>query len=186
MFRVKLLQPEVDYETGRVIARHEILEGNYREFYDVADKEKEFDLAIQRHRQRRSLDANSYFHVLVSKIADKIGSSNPEVKNRMLALYGQIETDEDGKPIFMIVRDDIAVEKWNELHLWSTSQTQELKGVVYRVYVAVRGSHTYNTKEMSDLISGTVSEALEAGLTESEIISPKEKKMLKDVYGVKI
>lgn len=186
MFRVKLLQPEVDYQTGRVVARQEIIDGNYREFYDVANKDKEFDLVLQRHRKRRSLDANSYFHVLVSKIADKIGSSNPEVKNRMLALYGQIETDEDGKPIFMIVRDDIAVEKWNELHLWSTSQTQELKGVLYRVYVAVRGSHTYNTKEMSDLISGTVSEALEAGLTESEIISPKEKKMLKDVYGVKI
>ena len=186
MFKVKLLQPEVDYETGRVIARHEIVEGNYREFYDVADKEKEFDLAIQRHRKKRSLDANSYVHVLVSKIADKIGSSNPEVKNRMLALYGQIETDEDGKPIFMIVRDDTPVEKWSELHLWSTSQTQELKGVLYRVYVAVRGSHTYDTKEMSTLIQGTYEEALEAGLTEAEIMSPREKKMLKEVYGVNV
>ena len=186
MFKVKLLQPEVDYETGRVIARQEILEGNYREFFDIADKEKEFDLAIQRHRKKRSLDANSYFHVLVKKIADKIGSSNPEVKNRMLALYGQIKTDEDGKPIFMIVRDDIEVEKWNELHLWSTSQVKELHGILYRVYVAVRGSHTYDTKEMSELISGTISEAREAGLTEAEIMSPREKKMLKEVYGVDV
>ena len=186
MFKVKLLQPEVDYETGRVIARQEVLEGNYREFFDVADKEKEFDLALQRHRQKRSLDANSYFHVLVRKIAEKIGASNPEVKNRMLALYGQVEIDEDGKPVFMIVRDDIAVEKWNELHLWSTSQTHELRGILYRVYVAVRGSHTYDTKEMSELISGTVSEAYEVGLTEAEIMSPREKAMLTEVYGMKL
>ena len=89
MFRIKLLQPEIDYTTRRVIARFEVNEGNYREFYDIADKEKEFDLSIKRHRNKRSLDANAYFHVLCGKIADKIGSSKIEVKNRMIALYGQ-------------------------------------------------------------------------------------------------
>ena len=46
MFRVNLLQPEIDYTTRKVIARFEVNEGNYREFYDIADKEKEFDLSI--------------------------------------------------------------------------------------------------------------------------------------------
>lgn len=186
MFRVKLLQPEIDYETRRVIARQEIIEGNYREFFDVADKEKEFDISIRRHRQRRSLDSNSYWHVLIGKIADKLGTSNAEVKNRLLAQYGQLELDENGKTVFMIVRDDIPVEKWQEIHLRPTSQIQELNGITYRVYMTVRGSHTYDSKEFSTLINGTISEAKEIGIPEAEIISPREKEMLREKYGIEV
>lgn len=186
MFRVRLLQPEIDYETRRVIARQEIIEGNYREFFDVADKDKEFDVSIRRHRQRRSLDANSYFHVLVGKIADKLGTGHAEAKNRMLAQYGQLETDENGKAVFMIVRDDIPVEKWQEIHLRPTSQIQELNGVTYRVYMVVRGSHTYDTAEFSILINGTISEAKEIGIPEAEIISTREREMLREQYGIEV
>ena len=191
MFRVKLLQPEVDYKTGRVIARQEILEGNYREFYDVADKEKEFDLSVRRHRQTRSLDANSYFHVLCGKIAEKIGSSKAEVKNRMISLYGQPYVNE-GKLDYIIVRDDMPVEKWQEIHLQPTAQTKELNGVLYRVYINMRHTgrndldYGYNSREMSILIDGTISEAREAGIPESEIISTREKSMLEQKYGLKI
>ena len=48
----------------------------------------------------------------------------------------------------------------------------------------VRGSHTYNSKEMSVLIDGTISEAIDAGLTEAEIMSTREKKILEEVYGI--
>ena len=191
MFRVRLLQPEVDYDSGRVIARQEILEGNYREFYDVADKEKDYAVSIKRYRRTRSLDANSYFHVLCGKIAEKIGSSKIEVKNRMIALYGQPYVF-DGKLDYIIVRDELPVEKWQEIHLQPTAQTKELNGVLYRVYINMR--HTgkndyddgYNTKEFSLLIDGTVSEAREVGLTEAEIMSTKEREMLEKVYGIRL
>lgn len=186
MFKVRLLQPEIDYTTRRVIARFVVNEGNFREFYDVADKEKDFEISIRRHRQKRSLNANAFFHVLVGKIAQKVGSSEPEVKNRMLGLYGQMELDDDGRPVFMIVRDDVPVEKWQELHLRPTDQTQELKGVRYRVFITLRGSHTYTTQEMSTLIDGTISEAKEAGIPEAEIMSAKDAKLLRDVYGVTV
>lgn len=191
MFTTRLLQPEVDYETGRVIARQEILSGNYREFYDVADKEKEYDLSLKRHRNTRSLNANSYFHVLCGKIADKIGSSKIEVKNRMISLYGQPYVI-DGKLDYLIVRDSLPVEKWESIHLQPTAQTKVLKGIMYRVYINMR--HTgkndeddgYDTQEMSILINGTVSEAREIGLSEAEIMSPNEKRMLEERYGLKI
>ena len=102
----------------------------------------------------------------------------------MLSLYGQMDTDGENKTIFMIVRDDIQVEKWEEIHLRATEQTRELNGILYRVYISIRGSHTYNTKEMSTLIDGTISEAKDAGLTEAEIISTKEAKILREVYGI--
>ena len=186
MFKAKLLQPEVDYKTGHVIARAEILEGNYREFYDaMAEHKGFFRLIIEKWRNRRSADANAYFHVLVGKIADAMDMSKAEAKNRMLSLYGQIVIREDNKPEYLIVPDDKPVEQWEELHLRATSQTKELTGVTYRVYMQVRGSHTYDSKEMSALINGTIQEARDAGLSEAEIMSTKEKDMLKQ-YGVLI
>lgn len=191
MFKAKLLQPEIDYQTGDVIARQKILAGNYREFYDDADKDKDYTIIIKRFRQTRSLDANSYFHVLCGKIAEKIGSSKIEVKNRMIALYGQPYLI-DGKLDYIIVRDDKPVEKFAEIHLQPTAQTKELNGILYRVYINMR--HTgkndfddgYDSKEFSLLIDGTVSEAREIGIPEAEIMSTKEKKMLEQKYGIKI
>lgn len=189
MFRAKLLQPEIDYSTGRVIARQEIQEGNYREFYDEADKDKDFSLTIKRYRNTRSLDANSYFHVLCGKIADKIGSSKAEVKNRMISLYGQPYVI-DGKLDYIIARDDKPVEKSEYIHLQPTPQTKELNGILYRVYINMRrtGKNNeddgYDSREFSVLIDGTISEAREAGLTEAEIMSPREKEMLEQKYGV--
>lgn len=191
MFKAKLLQPEIDYQTGDVIARQKILAGNYREFYDDADKDKDYTIIIKRFRQTRSLDANSYFHVLCGKIAEKIGSSKIEVKNRMIALYGQPYLI-DGKLDYIIVRDDKPVEKFAEIHLQPTAQTKELNGILYRVYINMR--HTgkndfddgYDSKEFSLLIDGIVSEAREIGLTEAEIMSPNEKHMLEEKYGFRM
>lgn len=186
MFKGRILLPEIDYESGRVIARALITAGNYREWFDQANKEKEFDLTIKQHRERRSLDANSYFHVLVGKIADKIGMRNSEAKNWLISEYGQMEKDENGKKQFLIVKDGMPVERWPEIHLRATTQTKELNGILYRVYIVMRGSHTYDTKEMSRLIEGAVYEAKEAGIPEAEIMSPREKDLLRDVYGIEV
>ena len=186
MFRVKLLQPEIDYHTGRVVAKQEIIEGNYREFFDVASTDKEYDMAIKRHRNKRSLDANAYYHVLVGKIASAIGTSRVEVKNLTLSRYGQLDLDENGKPKYLIVRDDMPVEEWEEIHLSPTSQVKDLNGVLYRVYHIIKGSHDYDSREMYELIQGTIADARDAGLTEAEIMSPKEKEMLEKQYGIRI
>lgn len=191
MFRAELLQPEIDYETGAVIAKQKIVSGDYRQFYDAADKEKVFSVEIKPYRATRSLDANSYFHVLCGKIADKIGSSKIEVKNRMIALYGQPYII-DGKLDYIIAREDAPVEKWHEIHLQPTGQTMERNGVLYMEYINMR--HTgendidegYNTKEFSILIDGTISEAREVGIPDAEIMSTREKDMIRQKYGLTI
>lgn len=187
MFKCRLLAPTLNYQNQRVVIQAEVIEGNFREFYDNNPTDALYSVDVKRWRNRRSGDANAYFHVLVGKIADaaNIEVSKAEVKNRMLSLYGQPEII-DNKPVYLIVPEDIPVEQWEELHLRATSQTKELNGVTYRVYMQIRGSHTYDSKEMSTLINGTVSEAKEAGLSEAEIMSTKDKEMLEQKYGVVI
>lgn len=184
MFKCKIDKPEVDYMSGCVVARFIITGGNYREFFDSADTEKDYSIDVKRFRKKRSLDANSYFHVLCGKIAEKIDSSLIEVKNNMIAMYGQIELLDDESINYLIVRDSVDAGKFEELHLQATAQTKVLNGKLYRVYIVMRGSHTYNTAEMARLISGTISEAKEAGLTDAEIMTPNERLKLKEVYGI--
>lgn len=136
-------------------------------------KETELKIEFGEYRKRRSLSANAYFHKLVSLIADALHTDNVSVKNRLIRDYGQYEYIDGVIPTYlvkaelveaMLVRDDIHFTKVG------------FEGD--RVKLAVmRGSHTYNSKEMSRLIEGAVQEAKELGI---ETLPPDEiEQMLK-------
>lgn len=118
-------------------------------------------VTIEKFREKRSLDANAYFHKLCSLIAKEMTLSQLEVKNQMISDYGYIDEDIG----CIIMRNDIDWRKNDRLHLSPTAATRVLDdGNLYRVYHVMRGSHTYNTKEMSVLIDGTVQEAKQLGI----------------------
>jgi hypothetical protein len=77
----------------------------------------------------------------------------------MLSRYGYPEFIED-KIVYFILPDNIDVNKLEGVHLKPTSKTQVLdNGDLNRVYIVMRGSHTYNSVEMARLIDGVISEA---------------------------
>ena len=188
-FTGKLKPPVVDFLTGKISAVIEINE-NFRQAYeDLKDCEK-ISVEIKRYRRKRSLDANAYYWTLVSKLATVLKTSNPEIHNRMLSLYGFPECI-GGKSVFVTIPDteeaEAQVAKSTTYHLQPSSQTREGKdGVVYRTYRILRGSSTYNTEEMSRLIDGIISECKDAGIPDTEIATPDEKAQLKERYGVEI
>ena len=51
-------------------------------------KDKDLNVEIKTHRNKRSLNANSYFHVLVEKIADERRVSHTEIHNFLICEYG--------------------------------------------------------------------------------------------------
>ena len=97
-------------------------------------------------RQKRSLNANSYFHVLTGKIAEKLGTSLDHEKNRLIREYGQYEFIDGWIPTVLI---DAAFE----------DKVLDMEGVHWKpvarpdrnhVQMAfMRGSHTYNTVEQA-------------------------------------
>lgn len=119
-------------------------------------------------RNKRSLSANAYFHLLCQKVAEKTSQSLTEVKNQMIADYGQTDTEMGT----VILRDDIDWRRLQGLHLHPTMATRVLDDKkLYRVYFIMRGSHTYDSKEMSTLIDGIVQEAKAVGV---ETMPPEE------------
>nr|DAD75940.1 MAG TPA: NinB protein [Siphoviridae sp. ctX926] len=175
-----------------LMSRHQKLEievdSDIRKEYDkLKDKEK-LRIRIVQYRKKRSLDANAYYWTLLTKFADVIGLSNPEAHNMMLRGYGQSEIF-DGKAVYVTIPDTEEAEKKvnnaTDYHLAPTSQVRlGNDGVMYRTYRLLRGSRTYDTKEMSRLIDGLITCCKEAGIPETEIASPNEKEILKERHGV--
>lgn len=183
-----LKEPIIDYITGKLTILFEPCE-DFREAYEHLKGCGKLTLEIKKYKAKRSLDANAYYWVLLTKLARVIGLSNEEAHNMLLCGYGQVELF-DGKAVFMTIPDTEESEKKvknsSEYHLQPTSQVREGNdGVMYRTYKLLRGSSTYNTEEMARLIDGLVRECIEAGIPKAEIATPEEKRILEERYGVK-
>jgi len=147
------------------------------------DKDAVWDIEPHKERKGRSLNANSYFHVLVQKLAQ---AQNPPIslakcKNMMIAAYGQPEYI-DGQQA--VIKSNVPAEKMQEieyLHTALVKITEENGADVY-FYRIYRGSHTYNTEEMQKLIAGTVQECQDVGI---ETATPNEIAKMIEVWGLK-
>lgn len=143
---------------------------------------KTLDIKLTTHREKRSLDANAYFHVLVDKIRSVTGYSFSRVKNELITSYGQIEYLMGQQ---VVIKTNIPPEQMAEQETLHCKPVKvEVQGdkeiTFYRVY---RGSHTYNTEEMSRLIDGAVQEAKDLGI---ETMTRTQIERMMQLYGVKI
>lgn len=160
-----------DWVTGKFLLTLEVNETAVIE--SQIDKLKELDklrIKMAKWTEKRSLDANAYFHVLVGKIADAMTISKAHCKNLMITRYGQPEMI-GGKP--MIYKTNAPVEYMQELETLHTicikaTRENDKEVFFYKVY---RGSHSYDSKEMSILIDGSVEEAKALGI---ETLPPEE------------
>lgn len=164
------------------------VDNDIREEYEALRDKPKLKIRITKYKKKRSLDANAYYWTLLTKFADVVGLSNPEAHNMMLRGYGQSEIF-DGKAVYVTIPDTEESEKKvnnaTDYHLAPTSQVRMGNDdVMYRTYRLLRGSRTYDTKEMSRLIDGLITCCKEAGIPETEIATPNEKEMLQERYGV--
>lgn len=130
------------------------------------------DVEIKKHREKRSLNANAYFHTLVDKYRQALRIGFSEVKNDLITQYGQIAYM-GGEQV--IIKTNIPADKMRSseaLHcLCVKADTEDGTDVYfYRVY---RGTHTYNSQEMAQLIDGTIRE-IKANAPEIETMTPGE------------
>lgn len=145
-------------------------------------KEKVVSVKVAIFRKKRSLTANGYYWKLLGMVADTLGHSQAYMHNEMLRRHPRIEMIED-RPVIVMLPDTIEAEKKidesEELHLLPTDVTERGN----RQYMLLRGSKTYDTKEMSILIDDIVQEAKEQGI---ETLPPAEIERMKKEWGIEI
>lgn len=161
---------------GKPLITFEVCE--YQPAVKLAQKYKDgvrVAIKVTKYNAKRSLDANAYYWQLLTKLANVLKISNNYCHNVMLRRYGVLE-EIDGKPVFLVIPDtDEAEKKADEsetYHIKPTSNVREGNdGKMYRTYMLLKGSHQYDTAEMSRLISGLVDECRQCGI---ETMTPAE------------
>lgn len=142
---------------------------------------QQYTVEIKEYRPKRSLDANGLYWKTLTELAQTLKTSNAELHNIMLRRYGQVE-DYGGQLVYVVLPDTPEAAKKADCaetyHLKPTSETRQGKdGNLYRTYILLRGSSTYNSAEMSRLIDGLISECKEVGL---DILTEREREL---IYG---
>ena len=140
------------------------------------------DLSIEAtaYRNKRSLNANAYYWVLVGKIAARLGISNSEAHNRLLMRYGALELFGEQLVYVSLPDTEEAERKALESEYFHVRPTSHTKGHT-RFWVMIKGSHEYNTEEFSRLLNGAIDEAKELGI---ETLPPDEIERMMASYAL--
>ena len=170
-----------DWKTGKLLLTFEMgqdLSGKLD-----AIQGKVLRITVKQWRKKRSLDANAYYWVLITKLAEALHISKPRCNNLMLRRYGQ-NLMIDGAGVYIRIPDTEKAEETaleaSEYHIRPTSEVVSgNQGVNYRTYVMLKGSHQYDTAEMSQLIDGLVEECKAMGI---ETLTPEELAQMMEAY----
>ncbi len=140
---------------------------------------EEYNVTI-RKENKRSLNANNYHWLLCEKIAKALKISKYEAHNKLMMDYGTDWRDANGDRYFALMKDDDKYMRATTVHYRPTDAVEDRKGTLYRWFVLMLPSHLMNTKEMSELIDGTVAEAKELGI---ETRTPDEIERIKQQWS---
>jgi hypothetical protein len=138
-----------------------------RQFVETM-KDKLYDAELKIHREKRSLDANAYFWLLVGKLAAKI-------RVPIETIYRQYIKDIGDNFEIIPIRDDAKakwIENWKSRGLgWVCEELGASKIPGYTNVICYYGSSVYNTEQMSRLIDLVVQDCKEQDI---ETATPEE------------
>ena len=138
---------------------------------------KDLKIKVVKATNPRSLNANSYFHVLCDKLREKMNISMAHMKNILITSYGQVEYISEGQALIYKTNAPIEyIQELEDAHLKFIKQGED-GAYWYKVY---RGSHTYTQDEMRILLEGTVADARDMGI---ETKTPDELARLAALWG---
>lgn len=152
------------------------IQGDGRALYDEY-KDKDLNVIFKQYRQKRSLDANSYFWVLCNKLAEKTRLPKDEIyRSAIKNIGGNCYTS----PVLLEEKDN-AIRMWESHGLgWVCEDTgsSKLEGCTNIIFYA--GSSFYDTAQMSRLIDNIVQDCKTVGI---ETMTPEQLQILKEEWG---
>lgn len=133
-------------------------------------KETRVSVKVDKHREKRSLNANAYCWKLLTEIANQIRASKDEVYLKMLKRYGQRE--------IISVQAHIPISEY--IKYCEECGEGTVQGKLFKHYFVYKGSSEFDTREMSIFLDGIVSEAKAMGI---QTDTPDQIAKMKDLWG---
>lgn len=118
--------------------------------------EADVNITIKKWRNTRSLDANAYFHALVSQIAECLGQTPEEVKRLFAIDYGVVGT-------YIQIPAEAEIDRIYPYYRMVKEETNA-KGNRLAVYALYKHTSDMDSKEFSRLLEGTIIEAKALGI----------------------
>lgn len=140
-------------------------------------REKDLDVDLKKHREKRSLNANAYLWQLLTKLSEVLDGETKE------SLYLDYVRTKGPHKDFELTESEASTFRvaWEKLGTgWPTEQVDyspDGERVVVRAYY---GSSTYNTRQMSRLLDAVVQDCKEQGI---ETMTERELSLLKERWG---
>lgn len=131
------------------------------QFLFKLDKDTIWDIKVDKHRNKRSLNANNYAWALINEIANAMRLSKEKVYFQMLKDYGQ----RDMIPMLSNINPSDYFKYYEKIGVIKRNDNTFISYMVYK------GTSTYDSKEMSIFIDGLVQEARTLGI---ETLEDKE------------
>lgn len=139
---------------------------------NIIAKGKELACEIKQFRHKRSIDSNAYMWVLLSKMADVLKTTKDELYLQILDRYGVFT--------HIVVKPDVVnriKQEWRTVRELGEVTINNTKGIQLQCFF---GSSTYDTKEMSVLIDGVVSECK---VLDIETVTARQLEEMKQAWG---
>lgn len=148
----KLVDASIDFQTKK--PKITFLINNNINSLEEIENENLLDIEAKKHRNKRSLDANSYCWKILSEMADILGANKEELYEAKLFEYGQV----------LVVPTAKGKLPDGYFKYYKFFQEGMLNDKECDWYKIAKGSSEFDTKEMSIFIDGIVKEAQELGI----------------------
>lgn len=139
-------------------------------------KDREYDLTIKEHRNKRSLDANAYAWVLIHELAK-------ELRIKPIGVYREavLTVGDNYTPMCIREKDLERMTQMWEAHGdgWQCVDRGESNVPGCRTVFAYYGSSVFDTAQMSRLIDGIVQDCKALGI---ETLTPEKLALLKEEW----
>lgn len=137
---------------------------------------KKYDIEINIHREKRSLNSNAYLWTLLDKLADALETTKEELYLDYVQKYGVFRD-------FILTEDEAKTLRhaWEMLGTgWPTQQIDYDADGERMVIRAYYGTSQYNTKQMSRILNAVVEDCKGQGI---ETMTPQELARLTEEWG---
>lgn len=135
------------------------------QIYDELNAAEKLSIKIGKYKQKRSLDANAYCWVLISRLAEKLNIPKTDIYRAAIREIG-------GNSDIVCVQDkavDSLCDGWERNGIGWQTETMPSKIEGCTNVVLYYGSSTYDKAQMSRLINNIVEECRQLGIeTKSE------------------
>ena len=135
-------------------------------------REKPIEVVLKSNR-KRSLDSNSFMWLLISKIAEVVGSSKDEVYEELLQKYGYLDED-----AVITVKAECDISRID-------GHWRFLKGNgSFKAYIRIIGTSEYDPRQMNHFLDQVIIEAQELGIqTDTPEQIEQYKRLYEERYG---